>query len=70
VLADPQVRDLLRGRTPVEQSAALKGFGGRVTFYRLIGPAPPAAATQKIPAIARVRPAVSSGAASSKSRLT
>jgi class 3 adenylate cyclase len=70
VLADPRVRELLRGHTPIEQSAVLKGFGERVAFYRLTPAAPPTAATQKIPAIARVRPAVSSGAASSKSRLT
>ncbi|MGH6901248.1 MAG: adenylate/guanylate cyclase domain-containing protein [Geminicoccaceae bacterium] len=69
VLADPRVRALLRGQAPVEQSAALKGFGQRVGFYRLIPPVP-AGSAQKIPATARVSPAVSSGAASSKSRLT
>ena len=40
VLADPRVRALLRGQTPVEESAALKGFGQRVAFYRLISPVP------------------------------
>ncbi|MGH6895679.1 MAG: adenylate/guanylate cyclase domain-containing protein [Geminicoccaceae bacterium] len=70
VFADPRVRELLRGQMPLEQSAALKGFGEPVSFYRLIPPVPATAAAQKIPAIARVSPAVSSGAASSKSRLT
>jgi class 3 adenylate cyclase len=65
VVADPRVRDLLRGRTLLEQSAQLRGFSRCVGFFRLIAPA-----AQKIPAIARVSPAVSSGAASSKSRLT
>jgi class 3 adenylate cyclase len=70
VLADPRVRKLLRGQTLVEQSAELKGFGKPVAFCRLIAPAPLASTAQKIPAIAWVSPAVSSGAASSKSRFT
>jgi class 3 adenylate cyclase len=44
VLADPRVRALLRGQTQVEESAALKGFGQRVAFYRLISPVPAASA--------------------------
>jgi class 3 adenylate cyclase len=69
VLADPRVRELLEGQMPIQQSAALKGFAEPVAFFRLTSPVPPPAAAQKIPAIARVSPAVSSGAASSKSRL-
>ena len=33
VVADPRVRDLLRGETPVEQSAALRGFTEPVRIF-------------------------------------
>jgi class 3 adenylate cyclase len=70
ILADPRVRDLLRDRVPLEQSAELKGFAEPVTFFRLNAAAPPRVPAQKIPEIVRVRPSASSGTASSKSRLT
>jgi class 3 adenylate cyclase len=70
VLADPRVRDLLEGQVPIEQSAALKGFAGPVAFFRLTSPVPPSAGAQKSPGDCPRQPAVSSGAASSKSRLT
>ena len=57
-------------RDPVEQSAVLRGLTGPVAYFRLVAPVLPGPAAQKIPAIARVRPAVNSGAASSKSRFT
>jgi class 3 adenylate cyclase len=69
VFADPRVRELL-GDRPIEQNAELKGFGQPVAFFRLTSPVPPPPAAQEIPAIARVSPAVSSGAASPKSRST
>ena len=69
MLTDPRGRALLRAQNPTWEFAALNGFGQPVAFDRLIPPVP-AGSAQKIPATARVSPAVSSGAASSKSRLT
>ena len=61
VMAEPGVRDLLRGRGPlVEQRAELRGFARPVAFFRLIAPA-----AQKTPTITPVNQAASSGAASS-----